>query len=84
MPDRTTVVFPPGLKQLAMERARERKISFAEFVREAVESAIHTPKPKRKRAKDTFWGDLAVYDGPVPTDISINHDKYLYDEPEPE
>lgn len=80
MPDRTTVVFPPGLKQLAMERARERKISFAEFVREAVENAIRTPRTKSKRTKDPLWDDVPVYDGPVPEDISINHDKYLYDE----
>ena len=80
MPDRTTVVFPPGLKQLAMERARERKISFGEFVREAVEKAVRDPKPKRKRARDPLWDDVPVYDGPVPADISINHDKYLYDD----
>ena len=89
MPQRTTVVFPPRLKQRAMARARKRKISFSEFVRRAVEDAVIKPQLKNagqlsnKLAADPYWSDVAVYEGPVPPDISSNHDKYLYDEPEP-
>ena len=36
---RTTVVFPAGLKKRAMTLARKRKISFTEFVRQAVEQS---------------------------------------------
>jgi hypothetical protein len=83
MPDRTTIVLPPRLKQRATACARQRKISFAEFVRQAVKQAITDP-PKRGRRRDPFWTDVAVYDGPVPADFSINHDKYLYGEIEHE
>jgi hypothetical protein len=31
-------------------------------------------------AKDPLFHNVPVYDGPVPEDYSINHDKYLYGE----
>jgi hypothetical protein len=76
--DRTTVVFPVGLKKRAMALARQRKISFAEFVRQAVEHSVPAPR-KRPKGKDPYWGKVPVYDG-LPADLSVNHDKYLYDE----
>ncbi len=78
--DRTTVILPVQLKKRAMAAARQRKISFAEFVRQAVDRAA--PPRRRGKGNDPFWADVAVYNGPVPPDISSNHDKYLYDEPE--
>jgi hypothetical protein len=76
---RTTVVLPAGLKRRAMAKARERKISFSELVREAVEHSLPTP-PKARKTRDPLWDDIPVYEGPVPADYSSNHDKYLYDE----
>lgn len=81
MPERTTVVLPARLKQLATARARQRKISFAEFTRLAIMKAVREPLPKpSQRRRDPFWTDVAVYDGPVPADVSANVDKYLYDD----
>jgi hypothetical protein len=37
------------------------------------------PGAKRRR-KDPFLDDPAVYRGPVPKDYALNHDKYLYGE----
>jgi hypothetical protein len=75
---RTTVVLPPGLKKRAMTLARQRKISFAEFVRQAVEHSAPAPR-KRLKGKDPYWENVPVYDG-LPADLSVNHDKYLHDE----
>jgi hypothetical protein len=83
MPERTTVVLPARLKQLATRRARQRKISFAEFTRLAIMKAVREPLPKQnqqRRGKDPIFWDVPVYDGPGPSDVSVNHDKYLYDE----
>jgi len=81
MPDRTTIVLPPGLKQRAAARARSQKISFAEFVRQAVYQAVREPERRaRRRALDPIFQDVPVYDGPGPSDVSANVDKYLYDE----
>jgi hypothetical protein len=77
---RTTVVFPVSLKKRAMALARQRKISFGEFVRQAVEQSAFLPPKRRLKGRDPLFFDVPVYDGPVPADISINHDKYLYDE----
>jgi len=77
---RTTIRLPRRLKQLATARARARKTSFNEFVRQAVERAVIPTSGTQSR--DPLFSDLAVYDGPVPSDISVNHDKYLYDDPE--
>jgi len=76
---RTTVVFPPRLKKRAMALARRRQISFSELVREAVEFSL-PPEKKRRKGRDPYWDNIPVYDGPVPPDLSVNHDKYLYDE----
>jgi hypothetical protein len=49
-------------------------------VRQAVDRAA-PPVPKRQwKGRDPLWADVPVYDGPVPADLSVNHDKYLYDE----
>jgi len=80
MPERTTVVLPPGLKREAVARARREGISFGEFVRQSLRRSLSEAHRKTSRKKDPFWSDVAVYDGPVPADISVNHDKYLYDE----
>jgi hypothetical protein len=79
---RTTVMLPASLKRRLTAVARQRKISFAAFVRQALERSAPVPR-KRIKGKDSFWSDLVVFEGPVPADISMNHDKYLYDEPEP-
>jgi len=80
MPDRTTIVLPPRLKERAIAQARAQKISFSEFVRQAVEKAVVQQPAKRRHRKDPLFDDVPIYDGPVPPDVSINHDKYLYDD----
>ena len=43
--------------------------------------AAPSPAPAhRDRKDDPFFADKAVWMGPVPSDLSANHDKYLYDE----
>ena len=80
MPDRTSLVIPPGLKRQAVARARSEGVSFAEFVRQSLRDTLTRPSRKKKGKQDPFWSDVAVYEGPVPPDISVNHDKYLYDD----
>ena len=85
MPDRTTIVMPEPLKQRAIIRARERGISFGEFVRRAVEKDL-APAPQKKKplnlkgkkTGDPFWDNLVVYTDNGPTDVSVRHDDYLY------
>lgn len=79
MPDRTTIVLPPFLKQRAVATAREQGISFGEFVRRAVENMLTLPPERaaRKKTGDPFWDNLKFYDG-GPADAAARHDDYLY------
>ncbi|MGH9656770.1 MAG: hypothetical protein ACRD6B_25320 [Bryobacteraceae bacterium] len=76
---RTTIVLPEQMKRRAMARAREQRVSFAEFVRRAVESTL--AKPPRggsgKKTGDRFWDNLEIYNG-GPPDAAARHDDYLY------
>ena len=83
MPDRTTIVLPPLLKQRAVLRARVQGISFAEFVRRAVEKQVTAPMKGRAKKKtgDPFWDNLKTFDDDGPTDLSTRIDELLYDDP---
>ena len=79
MPDRTTIVLPPLLKQRAVASAREQGISFGEFVRRALENTLTASarRVSRKKTGDPFWDNLKFYDG-GPADMAARHDDYLY------
>ena len=74
---RTTIVLPLDLRQEVFAAARERGISFGEFVRQALKQATARNGSLSKRA-DLLLHDEAVFRGRVPKDVSRNHDYYLY------
>jgi hypothetical protein len=78
---RTTVVFPAPLKDLATARARSAGISFGEFVRRAVEKAAMETTRRQRGRRDTLLADRAVFNGRAPQDLSRRHDACLYGEP---
>jgi len=79
MPDRTTVVLPPRLKQMAMEQARKSGISFGEFVRRAVQKEVAMPpRANSQKTGDPFWDNLVAYEDDGPKDLAARHDDYLY------
>lgn len=73
---RTTIMLPEDLKLTAQERARERGISFAEFVRETLEARLGAPSEGPE--DDPLFAEPPVYDGPAPADLAAEHDRYLY------
>ena len=57
--------------------------SFDAAMREAEEFAHQVLEERERNAQipweeDPFFKDVAVYDGPVPPDLSERHDDYLY------
>lgn len=76
---RTTIILPARLKELASLRARSAGMSFGEFVRRAVERAVRDDGARRSR-RDPFFADRAVFNGDVPRNLSRRHDDYLYGE----
>ena len=75
---RTTIALPDELRLRAIERARQDGIPFAELVRQAIEARLSAERVPVE--EDPIFGDVLVYDGPVPRDTSVDHDAYLYDE----
>ena len=80
---RTTIVLPEGLKRRTVEKARAGGISFAEFVRRAVELAVNEPpsqasQRKRRAAIEAMRAFRDDAPSARPADLAINIDDYVY------
>jgi hypothetical protein len=73
---RTTVMIPRELRIRSARRARERGMSFGELVRESLAAEVDSVRADPKA--DPLFADRAVYRGSAPTDLSVDHDAYLY------
>ena len=76
---RTTILLPPALKAQAQRRAQKRGVSLGGLIRESLAVALETAKDGRK-ASDPLFADEAVFMGDAPSDLSRNHDRYLYED----
>ena len=75
--DRTTIFLPTELKILVNSYIQNAGISFSEFLRLSIERSLNE-KLITKEKKDSFFSDRAVYTKKVPSDLSKNHNHYLY------
>ena len=80
---RTTVMLPERTKKLAMQRARQKGISFGEFVRESLEKSIAASKTGvtySREADSLFSGMKKIAEEAKygVSDGALNHDAYLY------
>jgi len=66
-------MLPENIKSRAEEYARNAHISLAEVIRISLEEKLN------KKTSDAFFSDTEYFRGKTPADLSINHDKYLYD-----
>ncbi len=80
-------MLPEDVKQRAMIEARKLKISFADFVRQAVTEKLPQTRGGadrlKQRRRDPLFRLLdrvAVLRGDTTTDIAARHDDYLYGE----
>lgn len=76
---RMTITLPPKLKAQAQRRAKERKVSVSDLIRESLEAALE-PTATDRRVSDPLFTDAAVFSGDAPADLSQNHDRYLYED----
>jgi hypothetical protein len=73
-------MLPAGLRARAIARARQLGISMGEFIRRSMESML---ADSEEVGDDPLVADHAVFDGPLPDDVALNHDRYLYGMKEP-
>jgi hypothetical protein len=73
--------MPPHLKDRAIARARQQKISFGEFVRRAVAKQLAAPvrtSSRKKKTGDPFWDNLRTFRDNGPPDLVARLDDFLY------
>jgi hypothetical protein len=78
-------MLPEGVKRRAMAEARKLKISFADFVRQAVTEKLpregrSVDRLKQRRQDPLFrlLDHLALVKGGIANDVAAHHDDYLY------
>ena len=75
---KTTIILPNDLKMRAVKKARKQGISLGEFIRQALKLALQPSKSQYQT--DPFFHDERLFTGETPSDLSKNHDTYLYGE----
>ncbi|MBI3577141.1 hypothetical protein HY086_03845 [Candidatus Gottesmanbacteria bacterium] len=76
----THLYLPVDLYTQISDLAREQNLPFARVARELMKDALKKKTKKKKVYKNPLdW--LISFNIKGPKDLSINHDKYLYDEP---
>lgn len=70
-------MLPLELKREAVRLARSLGISLGELVRSSLEATLRGHRGELR--EDPLYALDHVYDGPVPADLSADHDAYLYD-----
>ena len=85
---RTTIMLPEDVRRRALAEARKLKVSFADFVRQAVAEKLPrqgkgVDRLKQRRQDPLFrlLDRLAPVRGNTVTDVAAHHDDYLYGEP---
>ena len=77
---RTTIMIPNELKTRATQHAKKIGMSLGGFVRESLEKAMEVENHRSgKDDEDPFFSDKTVFSGKSPSDLSANHDDYLYE-----
>ena len=72
-------MLPVDLKQRASTLASRLGISLGELIRQSLEAALRGNAGEVR--EDSFFQDREVYDGPVPANVSTDHDDFLYGPP---
>lgn len=73
---RTQLYLPKDQFKKVMKLAKEKHISFAYLVREAV--AEFLKKDQKRWEQDSITKHIGLFES-KDTDLSINHDRYIYD-----
>jgi hypothetical protein len=77
---RTTIMIPSELKTRASLHAKKIGMSLGGFIRESLEKAMQVENHRSGEDDvDPFFSDKTVYSGKSPSDLSVNHDDYLYE-----
>jgi hypothetical protein len=68
--------LPPELIAALERQAAAQGLTFAEFIRKSLQRLV-----QEARSNDPLFADKAVWNGDVPADLSLNHNRYLHGDP---
>lgn len=71
-------MLPVDLKQRASTLATRLGVSLGELIRQSLEGALRGNAGEIR--EDPLFLDQAIYRGPVPANLSADHDDFLYGE----
>lgn len=74
---RTTIMLPRDLKVLAANYSEKMGVSLGQLIRDCLRKELDRAG-SNATLKDCFFEDKAVYQGNAPSDLSVEHDEYLY------
>ena len=79
--NKTTILLPEDLQKRAKLLAKKRGTTLTGLIRKQLEAAvIENEGEDLQRKEDPLFSNWNPSDKAVPTDISSNHDHYLYGE----
>jgi hypothetical protein len=76
---RTTLLLPENLKVASEIYARSKRISLGALIRTQL-AAVVDASGHDSRREDPLFASFAPFEGPMPSDLALNHDAALYDE----
>ncbi len=75
----TDAALTQEMKVKALKYAAEKGITLEQLIQEAVKKLLND-SGKMNTRDDPFFSDKSVFTGDAPSDLSENHDVYLYEE----
>ncbi len=79
--NKTTILLPDDLQRRAKNIAKKRGTTLSGLIRTQLERVVgESEASNRSRAEDPLFSNWNPSDREIPTDLSSNHDKYLYGE----
>lgn len=79
--NKTTILLPENLQKRARKLAKKRGTTLSGFIRKQLEQAVsEDDSDVVNRKDDPLFRNWKPSDADLPTDISLNHDRYLYGE----
>ena len=79
--NKTTILLPEDLKRRASALAKKRGTTLSAFIRKQLERSVEQDEANvGSRKEDPLFSNWNPSDADLPSDLSANHDRYLYGE----
>ncbi|MDA0345967.1 MAG: ribbon-helix-helix domain-containing protein [Verrucomicrobia bacterium] len=79
--NKTTILLPDDLQKRARSLAKKNGTTLSGLIRKQLEQAVTEDGGATQiRSEDPLFSNWKPSDADIPSDMSVNHDRYLYGE----